>query len=100
MKNKTIPSPCRQFQANNFTRTILLLSFFTFHFSLFTYAQSDLSIGQWSEHLPYNGGRTVTQSPTRVYYGSEFAMIAISKADTSQVEFFSKVDGLSDVKPS
>ena len=27
-------------------------------------------------------------------------MIAISKADTSQVEFFSKVDGLSDVKPS
>ncbi len=100
MKNKTLPSTCRQFQANNFTRTILLLSFFIFHFSLFTYAQSDLSIGQWSEHLPYNGGATVTQSPTRVYYGSEFAMIAISKADTSQVEFFSKVDGLSDVKPS
>ena len=100
MKNKTLPSTCRQFQANNFTRTILLLSFFIFHFSLFTYAQSDLSIGKWSEHLPYNGGATVTQSPTRVYYGSEFAMIAISKADTSQVEFFSKVDGLSDVKPS
>ena len=63
-------------------------------------AQGDLRIGQWSEHLPYNGGSTVTQSPTRVYYGTEFALISILKSDTSQVEFFSKVDGLSDVAPS
>ncbi len=63
-------------------------------------AQGDLRIGQWAEHLPYNGGKTVTQSPTRVYYGTEFALISISKADSSQVEFFSKVDGLSDVRPS
>jgi hypothetical protein len=75
---------------------------FTFHFSLFTFAygQSDLRIGQWSQHLPYNVGSTVTQSPTRVYYGTEFALMSILKADTSQVEFFSKVDGLSDVRPS
>ena len=63
-------------------------------------AQGDLRIGQWSEHLPYNGGSTVTQSPTRIYYGSEFALMAILKEDTSKVEFFSKVDGLSDVEPS
>lgn len=61
--------------------------------------QGDLRIGQWSEHLPYNGGRTVTQSPTRVYYGTKFALMSISKADSSQVEVFSKVDGLSDVGP-
>jgi len=80
----------------------LKLLLFTFHFSLFTsiYAQSDLRIGQWSEHLPYNVGSTVTQSPTRIYYGTEFALMSILKEDTSQVEFFSKVDGLSDVGPS
>ncbi len=63
------------------------------------YGQGDLRIGQWSEHLPYNVGSTVTQSPTRIYYGTEFALMSILKEDTSQVEFFSKVDGLSDVGP-
>lgn len=63
-------------------------------------AQSDLRIGQWSEHLPYNGGATVTQSPTRVYYGSQYALISIMKEDTSEAVFFSKIDGLSDVAPS
>lgn len=65
-----------------------------------TRAQSDLRIGEWTEHLPYNGGATVTQSPTRIYYGSQYALISMLKEDTSQVEFFSKVDGLSDVSPS
>jgi sugar lactone lactonase YvrE len=86
--------------ASSETIRVLLFSFFIFHFSFFTSAQSDIRIGQWSEHLPYNGGATVTQSPTRIYYGTEFALMAILKEDSSQVEFFSKVDGLSDVKPS
>ncbi len=59
-----------------------------------------MRIGQWSEHLPFNTGVTVTQSPTRIYYGTEFALMSILKSDTNQVEFFSKVDGLSDVAPS
>src|SRR5688572_7729021 len=63
-------------------------------------SQGDLRIGEWSEHLPYNVGKTVTQSPTRIYYGTEYAVMSILKADTTQVEFFSKVDGLSDVSPS
>jgi hypothetical protein len=42
----------------------------------------------------------VTQSPTRIYYGTEFALLSILKNDTSQVSFFSKVEGLSDVTPS
>ncbi|MGB4847541.1 MAG: two-component regulator propeller domain-containing protein [Saprospiraceae bacterium] len=62
--------------------------------------QSDLRIGQWSEHLPYNVGSTVTQSPTRIYYGTDFALMSILKNDSSKVDFFSKVDGLSDVGPS
>ncbi|MEO5906859.1 MAG: hypothetical protein ABIQ11_09035 [Saprospiraceae bacterium] len=63
-------------------------------------SQSDLRIGQWKAHLPYNGGTTVTQSETRIYYGTEFAILSILKSDTSQIEFFSKVDGLSDAGPS
>ncbi|HJW31095.1 MAG TPA: hypothetical protein VJ508_17835, partial [Saprospiraceae bacterium] len=63
-------------------------------------AQGDLRIGQWSAHLPYNGGATVTQSDTRIYYGTQYALMAISKADTSDVQFYSKVDGLSDTGPS
>lgn len=63
-------------------------------------AQSDLRIGEWADHLPYNGGHTVTQSDDRVYYGTDLALMSISKSDTSQVTFFSKVDGLSDVGPS
>ncbi|HZV69885.1 MAG TPA: two-component regulator propeller domain-containing protein [Saprospiraceae bacterium] len=64
------------------------------------YGQGDLHIGQWSELLPYNIGSSVTQSPTRVYYGTEFGLISIRKDDSSSVDFFSKVDGLSDVGPS
>lgn len=64
------------------------------------YSQGDLRIGQWADHLPYNIGKTVTQSPTRIYYGTEFAILSVLKEDSTQVEFFSKVDGLSDVSPS
>jgi hypothetical protein len=75
--------------------------FFTCLFGLqVLQAQGDLRIGEWAAHLPYNGGATVTQSDTRIYYGTEFAILAISKADSTDVTFFSKVDGLSDAAPS
>src|SRR5688572_26924767 len=64
------------------------------------HGQGDLRIGEWSAHIPYNTGLTVTQSPTRIYYGTEFALLSILKSDSTQIEFFSKVDGLSDVTPS
>jgi len=82
------------------TRPLFLTSIFVIHCSIFLYGQSDLRLYDWADHLPYNGGSTVTQSDTRVYYGTEFALIAISKADTSKVTYYSKVDGLSDAVPS
>ncbi len=81
-------------------RLLLLTFYFLIHTSFFLNGQSDLRIYDWAEHLPYNGGPTVTQSDTRVYYGTEFALMSISKADTSDVTFYSKVDGLSDAVPS
>lgn len=84
--------------------TFHLLNFYwTFFFmsvaGVTLFGQGDLRIGEWDAHLPYNIGRTVTQSPTRIYYGTEFGIMAILKADSTQAEFFSKVDGLSDVGP-
>ncbi|HEX5112041.1 MAG TPA: two-component regulator propeller domain-containing protein [Saprospiraceae bacterium] len=80
---------------NRFFTTLFLISY-----SLFLFGQSDLRLYDWAQHLPYNGGHTVTQSETRVYYGTEYALIGISKADTSDVTFYSKVEGLSDAIPS
>src|SRR5687768_12413857 len=80
--------------------TILFCLLFLFTCFKTVFAQADLQIGQWAQHLPFNIGMTVTQSPTRIYYGTESGLLAISKADTSDVEFFSKVDGLSDVGPT
>ena len=57
---------------------------------------SDLQIGQWKAHLPYQSGRWVTQSETQIYYASPFSIFTINKVDNS-VEFLSKVDGLSEV---
>ena len=47
-------------------------------------AQGDLGIGEWSAHLPYNIGKTVTQSATRIYYGTESGILAILKEDSTQ----------------
>lgn len=69
----------------------LLLFFFIGHAQ-----ESNLQIGQWKSHLPYQSGRWVTQSETQIYYASPFSIFTIDKIDNS-VDFLSKVDGLSDV---
>jgi len=59
-------------------------------------AQNDLTLGQWKSHLPYHLGRSITQSPTKVYYASPWSLFMIEK-DENSVQFMSKVEGLSDV---
>jgi len=90
----------------NFSALIFLLSFFKngLFFIVFLCCligqvqaqESDLRIGQWKSHLPYQAGRWVTQSETQIYYASPFSIFTIDKVDNS-VDFISKVDGLSDV---
>ncbi|MEL6862789.1 MAG: two-component regulator propeller domain-containing protein [Bacteroidota bacterium] len=75
---------------------------FLFGFAQLLSAQSDLKIGQWRSHLPYQFGRYITQSPDRVYYTTDWAVLSMDKTDYSEVDFvepqyLSKVDGLSDV---
>jgi len=59
-------------------------------------AQNAIRIGEWRAHLPYSSGITVTQDDDKVYYGSSQALLSIEK-DSLDVQFFSKVEGLSDV---
>lgn len=67
--------------------------------SVSTFAQSNLSIGQWRSHLSYREGKRVTQSDKNIIYASDKGMFTISKDDLS-VKFISKEDGITDVNVS
>ncbi|MEO6038415.1 MAG: hypothetical protein ABIQ93_08380, partial [Saprospiraceae bacterium] len=64
-------------------------------------AQSDstsfsrLKIGEWQQHLPWQRSLYVTQSETKVYFATEWAIVEIDKVDRSP-RFITKVEGLSD----
>ena len=60
------------------------------------FAQSDLKIYQWKSHLPYQVGKSITQSSSKVYFASEYSIFSIGKEDNS-LEFLTKVEGLSDI---
>lgn len=53
-------------------------------------------IGEWTSHLPYQLGQEITQSPNKVYYATEWSILAIDKDDFSS-ERISKVNALSDI---
>ena len=59
-------------------------------------SQSDLRIGEWQSFPAYSSGISVTQDADNVYYASTNGLFSVRKADRF-LEFFSKVDGLSDV---
>ncbi|MEO6759066.1 MAG: hypothetical protein ABIO24_06390, partial [Saprospiraceae bacterium] len=64
-------------------------------------AQSDstdfsaLKIGDWQQHLPWQRSVYVTQSDSKVYFATEWAIVEVNKADHSP-RFITKVEGLSD----
>ena len=60
-------------------------------------AQSDLAIGKWATHLPFNSGNFITQSNKFIYYSTEFAILKINKEDLSY-ERLTRTEGLSDSK--
>ncbi len=56
----------------------------------------DLIIGEWRQHLPWQRVSYVTQSETKAYCATEWAVVEVDKADRSP-RFLTKVEGLSDV---
>lgn len=55
-----------------------------------------LKIGEWRQHLPWQRAVYVTQSESKVYYGTEWAVVELDKAERTP-KFITKVEGLSDV---
>ncbi|MEZ4963031.1 MAG: two-component regulator propeller domain-containing protein [Saprospiraceae bacterium] len=60
------------------------------------FSQTDLKIGQWKSHLPFQRGVYVTQSDDQVFYATQYAVLIIDKADRA-LERLTKVEGLSQV---
>lgn len=65
-----------------------------FLFSFTAWAQSDLAIGEWATHLPYNNGIKVTDSENFVYFATAYSILKINKSDLSY-ERLSRTEGLS-----
>ncbi len=55
-----------------------------------------VAIGEWRQHLPWQRAVSVTQSSSKIYFATEWAVVEIDKADRSP-RFLTKVEGLSDV---
>ncbi|MBK6932996.1 MAG: hypothetical protein IPH12_19855 [Saprospirales bacterium] len=81
-----------------FTASALALSlgFFCGRLAAQSIAFPSIAIGEWREHLPWQRAVSVTQSDTKIYFATEWAVVEIDKADRSP-RFLTKVEGLSDV---
>ncbi len=58
------------------------------------FAQSNLAIGNWASHLPFNAGKQVTESPDYVYYSTDHGILKVNKTDYS-FQRISRTEGLS-----
>jgi len=61
-----------------------------------SYAQNNRAIGEWTDHLPYQNARWVTQSDDKVIFNTDFSVFTVDKEDLSR-QTISKQDGLSDI---
>lgn len=57
---------------------------------------TDLTIGQWKSHLPYQVGLTVSQSEDKIFYGTPYSLVILDRHDYS-TRFLDKLSGLSDI---
>ncbi|MCB0654778.1 MAG: hypothetical protein KDC57_01515 [Saprospiraceae bacterium] len=71
--------------------------YLTLLFCVHLTAQSayDLRIGQWKAHLPFKRSSYVTASPNKIYFATEFGLLALDRED-QQPTFITRVEGLSD----
>ncbi len=59
-------------------------------------AQSQIAIGEWRDHLPYNRTISIADVGNQVYAATNFSLFVYTK-DEQSVQRISKVNGLSDV---
>ncbi len=81
---------------NSLKYRILQFTLFSFFICLFITAKSQIPVGQWREHLPYNTAIEVTASEDKIYCATEVSLFCYNKMDNS-TERLSKTTGLSDI---
>jgi hypothetical protein len=59
---------------------------------------SELRIGEWQQHLPWQRAVSVTNSPSKVYYATELSVVEIDKAERSP-RYLYKTEGFNDINP-
>ncbi|MEE9437998.1 MAG: hypothetical protein V3V14_03290 [Saprospiraceae bacterium] len=74
----------------------LCVLFFILVYNIEGNSQIDQRLGEWQSFLPYNDGKSVTQSEDKIYYATGISVFSINKNDVDDWMFRSKVDGLSD----
>ncbi len=81
----------------SFTLLFVLTSFWSIAFSQVDSTQfPPLKIGEWQQHLPWQRSVYVTQSDSKVYFATEWAVVEIDKVERT-ASYITKVEGLSDV---
>ncbi|MEA4935714.1 MAG: two-component regulator propeller domain-containing protein [Paludibacter sp.] len=67
-------------------------------FVLIIFGQTDepVAMGKWRTHLAYNSVTQIAQSANNIYAVSDGALFSVSKTDTNDQNFYSKMSGLSD----
>lgn len=60
-------------------------------------AQSELKIGQWTTHLPFNQAKQIAIGKNTTYYATDYAILRVDQTDFSK-EKLTKTSGLSESK--
>ncbi|MBK6823067.1 MAG: hypothetical protein IPG87_08790 [Saprospiraceae bacterium] len=64
-------------------KPFLLIIFIPF----ISWTQSELFIGQWTTHLPYNNGLQITQSEDYIYYATAFSLCKLINQTSAQKNY-------------
>ena len=79
---------------------IRILLFCLFHVFIFGIkAQTDIAIGEWKALIPYNTGTYIAESPDRIFYVSDKALVRVNKP-FEQPTLITTIEGLSDMDPN
>lgn len=80
-----------------YLRLILQITPVLFFFGLLNGQEStDIPLGTWRDHLPFNKGLSVSQSPEKVICATENGLIILDRVENS-IETLSRASGLSDL---
>lgn len=68
-------------------------------FILVVSGQTDqpVAMGKWRTHLAYNNVTQIAQSANNIFAISDGSLFSVNKDDTEDIQYFSKMSGLSDV---